>query len=84
MAQVASPDNQGESHQKSMLQCQEVELDDALTKVTSTMHGIVSEFSYSVLYFSLLIYAKYLSSMSSFLIHGRPQNEAILLRSRSK
>ena len=41
---MASHDNgQGESRQKSELQWQEVELNDALTKVTATMHGIVSE-----------------------------------------
>ena len=44
VAQVASHDNdQGKSHQKSELQWQEVELNDPLTKVTATMHGIVSE-----------------------------------------
>ena len=44
VAQVASYNNdQGESHQKSELQWWEVGLNDALTKVTATMHGIVSE-----------------------------------------
>ena len=56
LAQVAShDDSQVESHLKSMLQCQEAdELDDALTKVTSTMHGIASELSYSGLYITFL------------------------------
>ena len=44
VAQVALHDgDQGENQQKSKLQLQEAELDDALAKVTATMHGIVSE-----------------------------------------
>ena len=39
-----------------MLQRQEAdELDNALTKVTSTMHGIASEFSYSGLYITFYL-----------------------------
>ena len=44
MAQVAShDDNQGESCKKNVRQSQENELDDALTRVTATMHGIVTD-----------------------------------------
>ena len=44
VAQVAShDDNQGESRKNNVRQSQENELDDALTRVTATMHGIVTD-----------------------------------------